>query len=56
MIEIDIPAGQSVQFKLEGGLGFATGISYAVTAAKGLTDNTATGLAVNDVSGFATYA
>lgn len=49
--EIDIQPGASVWFNLEGGIGFATGIMWAVTAAKGLTDNTATGLAANDVSG-----
>lgn len=49
--EIDIPAGASVQIEIPGGIGFATAISYAVTSAKGLTDNTATGLAASDVSG-----
>jgi hypothetical protein len=51
LFEIDIPAGSSIDFNLEGGIGFGTGITYAVTSAKGLTDNTATGLALNDVSG-----
>jgi hypothetical protein len=41
---------------LDGGLGFATAITYSVTSAKGLTDNTATGLAANDVSGFIAFA
>jgi len=50
--EIDIPAGAYVSQKFEGGLNFAAaGFSYSVTSAKGLTDNTATGLALNDVSG-----
>ena len=51
LFEIDIPAGGSIDFELSGGIGFGTGITYAVTSAKGLTDNTATGLALNDVSG-----
>lgn len=49
--ELDLPAGAYGQFDLPGGIGFATGQMWAVTAAKGLTDNTATGLAANDVSG-----
>lgn len=56
VFEVDIPAGQSIVWKLEGGIGFATGIMWAVTSAKGLTDNTNTGLAANDVSGVAIYA
>jgi hypothetical protein len=51
LFELDIPAGQSVYMAFEGGIGFSTGITCAVTAAKGLNDNTATGLAANDVSG-----
>lgn len=49
--EIDIPAGAYVTFEMEGGMAFATAMTYSVTSAKGLTDNTATGLAANDVSG-----
>jgi hypothetical protein len=49
--EIDIPAGGKDVVQLTGGIAFATAITYSVTAAKGLTDNTATGLAANDVSG-----
>jgi hypothetical protein len=56
VFEVDIPAGGSVFMGFEGGIGFATAISYAVTGAKGLTDITATGLAVNDVSGTLIYA
>lgn len=51
LFEIDIPAGQSIYMAFEGGIGFSTGITCAVTAAKGLSDNTATGLVANDVSG-----
>lgn len=54
--EVDIPAGGAVSRALDGGLGFATAITYSVTSAKGLTDNTATGLAANDVSGFIAFA
>jgi hypothetical protein len=54
--EVDIPAGGAVSRVLDGGLGFATAITYSVTSAKGLTDNTATGLAANDVSGFIAFA
>lgn len=55
LFEIDIPAGGSVQLAIEGGIYFSTAITYAVTSAKGLTDNTSTGLAANDVSGFVFY-
>jgi hypothetical protein len=54
--EIDIPAGGTVQFDFEGGLAFATAMTYSVTSAKGLTDNTSTGLTANDVSGFFAFA
>ena len=53
--EIDIPAGGVREFNMEGGIAFATGIMWSVTSAKGLTDNTATGLAANDVSGSVFY-
>ena len=54
--EIDIPAGGSATFRNEGGIGFSTAMTYSVTSAKGLNDNTATGLAANDVSGYFLYA
>ena len=54
--EIDIPANGQAQFQMDGGIGFSTAIVYSVTAAKGLTDNTSTGLAANDVSGAFFYA
>jgi hypothetical protein len=56
LFEIDLPAGGAVFMGFEGGIGFATAISYAVTGAKGLSYNTATGLAANDVSGTLIYA
>lgn len=48
---IDIPAGGRSEVNLPAGLAFGTAATYSVTSAKGLTDNTATGLALNDVSG-----
>lgn len=51
VFEIDIPAGGRTDIENIGGVGFATAITWSVTSAKGLTDNTATGLAANDVSG-----
>ena len=54
--EIDIPAGGVISQTIEGGLAFSTAITYSVTSAKGLTDNTATGLAANDVCGFIAFA
>jgi hypothetical protein len=56
VFEIDIPAGQRVTVQYPGGLGFGTAIVYAVTSAKGLTDNTNTGLAAGDVSGHIAFA
>lgn len=56
VFEIDVPAGGFVVWSLDGGVAFSTAITFAVTSAKGLTDNTATGLAVNDVSGFFAFA
>lgn len=53
--EIDIPAGGNVTLKLEGGWGHATAIVYAITGAKGLTDNTGA-LGANDVTGVILYA
>ena len=55
IFEIDIPAGGYISFTNTGGLGFTTAITYAVTGAKGLTDNTGS-LAANDVSGFLAFA
>lgn len=51
LFEIDIPAGGRSEIQLPGGLAFGTAATYSVTSAKGLTDNTATGLGANDVSG-----
>jgi hypothetical protein len=54
--EIDIPAGGRVDFNFPGGIAFGTALTWAVTSAKGLTDNTSTGLAANDVSGCIAWA
>jgi len=56
LFEIDVPAGGAVFMGFEGGIGFSTAISYAVTGAKGLTDATAAGLVANDLSGTLIYA
>lgn len=52
--EIDIPAGGSRDIAWPAGVAFSTGMMWAVTAAKGLTDNSA--VTLNDVSGFVSYA
>ena len=54
LFEIDIPAGGVFTFNFVGGIGFATGITYAVTGAKGLLDNTAVG--ANEVTGVLVFA
>lgn len=54
LFEIDIPPSGLLQIAFDGGIGFGTAITYAVTGAKGLTDNTA--ITANDVSGFAAFA
>lgn len=54
--EIDIPAGASVNLKFEGGIPFANGLVISETTAKGLTDNTGTGLGANEVTGILVYA
>lgn len=56
VFEVDLAPNQTISLNLEGGIAFGTGIRYAVTSAKGLTDNTGTGLAANDVSGFFAFA
>lgn len=55
LFEIDLAAGQSIFLALDGGIAFGTAITYAVTGAKGLTDNTGT-LGLNDVSGALFFA
>lgn len=53
-IDIAIPAGQSIEFQIEGGVGFSTAITCAVTGARGVSDNTA--ITAGDVTGFALAA
>lgn len=52
--EIDIPAGGFAEVNLLGGIAMSTGIMWACTAGKGLTDNTG-GVTANDVSGVVFY-
>lgn len=47
--EIAIPPNQTIDFSLEGGLGFASGVSVGVTGGQGLTNNTA--ITLGDVTG-----
>lgn len=54
MCEFNIPTGGVMQFAIEGGIGFSTAITVAVTGAAGLLDNTAAGL--GDVVGTILYA
>ena len=56
LFELDLPAGANVYMAFEGGIGFSTALTYAVTAAKGLSDNSPAGLVLNDVSGTLIYA
>ncbi|MCA2929405.1 MAG: hypothetical protein IM336_02400 [Microcystis sp. M018S1] len=52
LFEVCLEPSQARTVNFPGGLGFSTGIQIAVTSARGLTDNTATGLAAGDVTGF----
>lgn len=54
--EIAIPAGKSVDMPLGVGIGFSSAIYYSISAAAGLNDATATGLASNDVVGALFFA
>jgi hypothetical protein len=56
VFEVDINPNSSITLTFEAGLGFSAGITYAITAAKGLTDNTGTGLVANEVSGFLAFS
>jgi hypothetical protein len=56
LIEIAIPAGGRVGLEIPAGMAFATAITHTVTSAKGLTDNTSTGLAAADVVGWFAFA
>jgi hypothetical protein len=52
--EIGIGAGRTINWSLEGGAGFATGITIMVTGGQGLTNNT--GITLGDVTGFTSHA
>lgn len=52
--EVDVPAAASVVLDIPGGIAFSTGIGWATTGGKGLTDNTS--VTLNDVTGFFLYA
>ena len=54
LLEIGIPPNQTIQFVMEGGIGFATAISMAVTGGQGLTNNAA--ITVGDVTGIVAFA
>lgn len=55
LFEIDIPAGGQAFMHQPGGVGFSTGIMWAVTGGKGLKDNTGS-LGASDVSGVVMFA
>lgn len=53
-IDVCLPVNVPVTVNLEGGVGFATAITCAVTGARGATDNTA--ITGNEVTGFTVHA
>lgn len=54
LFEIGIPPNQTIEFSLEGGLGFSTAINIAVTGGQGLTNNAA--ITLGDVTGVIAFA
>lgn len=52
--EIGIAPGGRIELECEGGIGFATAITIAVTGGQGLTNNTA--VTLGDVTGFSVHA
>ena len=54
ILDICLPTNQVVEVSFEGGIGFATAITCAVTGARGATDNTA--ITGNEVTGFTLHA
>lgn len=56
LFEVALNAGQSKTLQIPAGIGFGTGIFIAVTSGRGLTDNTATGLAAGDITGHIDFA
>ena len=54
VLDIEIPPNRNPQFvSFEGGIGFATAITVAITGARGVTDNTA--ITLNDCTGFTVH-
>lgn len=54
VFEIALPTNVPVVLTFEGGIGFSTAITCAITGARGLTDNTA--ITGNEVTGFTSHA
>lgn len=54
LVEIGIPPGQTINWSSDGGIGFSTAISMAVTGGQGLSNNTA--VTLGDVTGIAVFA
>ena len=54
LAEIGIGAGQTIEWSLEGGAGFSTGITIMVTGGQGLTNNAA--ITAGDVTGITLHA
>lgn len=54
LTEFAIAPNQTVEFNMEGGAGFATGITIMITGGQGLTNNTA--ITLGDVTGFTLHA
>ncbi len=54
LAEIGIGAGQTIEWSLEGGAGFSTGITIMVTGGQGLTNNAA--ITAGDVTGMTLHA
>jgi hypothetical protein len=54
ILDICLPTNQVVEISFEGGIGFATAITCAVTGGKGATNNTA--ITLDDVTGFTLHA
>lgn len=54
VIDICLPTNQVVEISFEGGIGFATAITCAVTGGRGATNNTA--ITLDDVTGFTLHA
>ncbi len=55
VLDIPIPPNNNpTRFTLEGGIGFSTAITVAITSARGLTNNST--ITLDDVTGFAVYA